>query len=91
MAKDGMDKAFLGTGWGFPVTFGKHSRAMTVKMVAEDEDIKESLHILLNTVPGERVMQPSYGCGIKTRVFDTINESTVTEMKDMIERAVLFF
>ena len=91
MAKDGVDKAFLGTGWGFPVSFSKHSRAITVNTVSEDEDIKQSLQILLNTVPGERMMQPSYGCGIKARVFDTINESTVTEIKDIIGRAVLFF
>lgn len=88
MAKD---NAFLGTGWGFPISFNKQPGAIAVNMVSEDQDIKESLHILLNTVPGERVMQPSYGCGIKNRVFDTINESAITEIKDMIQRAVLFF
>jgi phage baseplate assembly protein W len=37
------------------------------------------------------VMQPSYGCGLKAMVFATINESTITELEDIIERAVLFF
>ncbi len=84
-----VDKSFLGKGWGFPPEFDVRSRE--VKMVAEEDDIRESLHILLSTAPGERLMNPSYGCGLKTLVFESLSESTVTEMRDMIERAVLFF
>jgi phage baseplate assembly protein W len=86
-----VDKAFLGVGWSFPPEFHKRADALGVKMVAEEEDIGESLRILLSTNPGERVMQPSYGCGLKAMVFATINERTITELKDIIERAVLFF
>ena len=86
-----IDKSFLGIGWSFPPEFHKHASAIGVKMVAEEEDIGESLRILLSTVPGERVMQPGYGCGLHAMVFETINESTITELKDIIERAVLFF
>jgi phage baseplate assembly protein W len=86
-----VDKAFLGVGWSFPPEFHKRADAPGVKMVAEEEDIGESLRILLSTNPGERVMQPSYGCGLKAMVFAAINERTITELKDIIERAVLFF
>ena len=86
-----IDKSFLGAGWSFPPEFHKHANAIGVKMVAEEEDIAESLRILLMTVPGERVMQPTYGCGLHAMVFENINESTITELKDIIERAVLFF
>lgn len=85
------DKAFLGIGWSFPPEFHKFADSLTVKMVAEEADIKESLWILLSTSPGERVMQPSYGCGLQGMVFETINQSTMTEIKDIIERAILFF
>lgn len=85
------DKTFLGVGWSFPPEFHRHAAALGVKTVAEEADIAESLHILLSTRPGERVMRPDYGCGLHARVFDTINESTVTRIKDLIERAVLFF
>ena len=60
-------------------------------MVAEEEDIRESLTILLSTAPGERTMYPEYGCGLKLLVFENISESTITEITDVIERAVLFF
>jgi phage baseplate assembly protein W len=60
-------------------------------MVAGVEDIEESLRILLGTYPGERVMLPAYGCSVRRAVFDTLNESTLTELKELIRRAILFF
>lgn len=83
------DKTFLGRGWGFPPEFGR--RAKSVHMVAAERDIEESLRILLSTAPGERVMQPAYGCGMKRQVFGTINETTLSLIEDSIRRAVLFF
>jgi uncharacterized protein len=83
------DQSFLGTGWSFPPEFdlvGRKSR-----MVSADDDIRESLQILLSTAPGERVMNPSFGCGLKLRVFDTVSASMITEVKDMVERAILFY
>jgi len=82
------DISFLGTGWSFPPEF---SRRGAVAMVSAEEDIRQSLGILLSTTPGERVMQPSFGCGIKHHVYDSINESTITILKDLIRRAILFF
>jgi len=84
-----IDRSFLGTGWSFPPEFNKRSK--TLKTVAEDEDIRESLRILLSTTPGERIMHPTYGCRLKSLLFESINESTITEIRDIIERAILFF
>lgn len=85
------DKRFLGQGWSFPPEFHKLADTAGVKMVSEEDDIRESLEILLSTRPGERIMQPAYGCGLHAMVFESISESTLTEIKDLIERAVLFF
>ena len=89
MVNETLDKAFLGKGWSFPPEFSNRNKG--AQMVTEDEDIRQSLNILFSTVPGERVMNPSYGCRLKSLVFEHINESTVTEIKDVVERAVLFF
>ncbi len=59
-------------------------------MVSEEEDIREALGILLSTHPGERIMHPTYGCGLKGMVFETINAATRTQIMSLIERAVLF-
>jgi phage baseplate assembly protein W len=91
MAETEQDKQFLGVGWGFPPQFHRQAGQTGVRMVTEDEDIRESLRILLSTRPGERVMQPGYGCGLHTMVFETVNESTVTEIRDLVERAILFY
>jgi uncharacterized protein len=86
---DDTDRTFLGTGWSFPPAFDPHSRAAV--MVSREADIAQSLFILLSTVPGERVMHPTFGCGLKQMVFEHMNESTFTEIRDIVRRAVLFF
>lgn len=80
---------FLGIGWAFPPGFD--DRQLGAMMVAHDEDIEQSLRILMSTRPGERVMHPSYGCDLKRMVFETIDTGALTEIRDMVERAVLFF
>lgn len=85
----GLDKSFLGTGWAFPPAFD--GRTLKAVMVSDEQDIEDSLRILLSTVPGERVMHPSYGCGLQRMVFENVTESTLTEIRSLIEKAVLFF
>jgi phage baseplate assembly protein W len=82
------DTAFLGTGWSFPPEF---SLRAGVRMVSAQEDIKQSLYIVLATAPGERVMRPAFGAGIRQQVFNSIDTTTVTILKDTIARAILFF
>jgi len=59
-------------------------------MVSEDDDIWQSLRILFGTVPGQRVMQPRYGCALRRMVFENLNESTLTEIRELIRQAILF-
>lgn len=84
-----LEQDFLGTGWAFPPAFdGRTLQALTVSGA---QDVRESLRILLTTVPGERVMHPTYGCGLQRMVFENVTESTLTEIRSLIEKAVLFF
>jgi uncharacterized protein len=81
--------SFLGVGWGFPPRFGGPGRG--VEMVSAEEDIRQSLFILMRTAPGERVMQPDYGCPIRAMVFEVMDSSHVADMQDVIARAVRIF
>ncbi|PCJ21795.1 MAG: hypothetical protein COB04_02420 [Gammaproteobacteria bacterium] len=83
------DKSFLGKGWGFPPTFHRVGKGIAVAMVEEDEDIKQSLNILFSTRKGERLFH-NYGSDLRAMVFDDLTESTITDLKNAIERAVLF-
>jgi phage baseplate assembly protein W len=82
-------KTFLGVGWKFPPSFDR--KTGSIMLVSEEEDIKESLYILLSTKPGERVMMPDYGCDLNKMVFQAIDASLITQMEDIIQRAILYF
>lgn len=87
MARD--DPGFLGQGWAFPPAFEPASGAAA--MVSAADDINQSLRILFETRPGERVMHPTFGCRIHDHVFDPMNAPTMRGMESAIARAILFF
>jgi len=82
-------KTFLGVGWKFPPSFDK--RFGSVMLVSEEEDIMESLQILLSTKPGERVMLPQYGCNLDAFLFRIIDSTLINEIREKIEYAILYF
>jgi len=81
--------SFLGTGWSFPPTFNNETG--TVELVSNEEDIRQSLNILLSTTLGERVMQPKYGCDLTNYVFEALNSSVIGYLKDRVKNAILYF
>ena len=80
-------KSFLGTGWSFPPAFEKGSQAL--KMVSDEEDIAQSLFIILSTTPGERVMNPDFGCNLRSINFKGLDETTRQQIISLVEEAVL--
>ena len=81
--------SFLGTGWAFPPAFDRESGV--VNMVSDEDDIRESLNILLSTSLGERVMQPNYGCNLTDYLFEPLSSSVIGLIKDRVESAILFY
>ena len=59
-------------------------------MLEEEADIASSLEILLSTTPGERVMQPFYGCNLSELLFETLDTRMKTLMADKVESAILY-
>ncbi|HKJ40509.1 MAG TPA: GPW/gp25 family protein [Sunxiuqinia sp.] len=82
------DNSFLGTGWAFPPAFNYDMG--TTEVVQDEEDIQQSLRIILGTIPGERVMFPSFGCAIRKFVFETDDPTYMSMLKDAIYDAILF-
>src|SRR5262245_33709375 len=58
---------FLGRGWRFPVA--RDGEAGRFSVVEYEESVDEAIQIILSTALGERVMRPSFGCGIHDLVF----------------------
>lgn len=82
-------KTFLGIGWAFPPTFDK--RIKSVEMVSEEEDIRQSLFVLLSTKRGERIIYPDYGSDIQSMIFEPKDANTATYLRETIRRAILSF
>jgi uncharacterized protein len=84
-----MNHSFLGTGWSFPPEFSLKKK--DVLLVEAKEDIDQSLMILLSTRPGERILNPQFGCRIHNMVFEIMDEGTKTLAVEHIKQAILFF
>lgn len=82
------DTSYLGKGWSFPPSFNKQENK--ISMVVNEEDVKQSLQILLSTKPGERIMQPTFGCNLDIMVFEPMTTSLITYVKDLVKKAILF-
>lgn len=83
------DRTFLGNGWSFPPALDKDGTP--TRMSAYEENIRQSLWTLLSTSPGERVHRYDYGCPVRRYVFEIMDISTQTLLRDEIERAVVMF
>ena len=83
------ENSFLGIGWSFPPSFD--SSGAEVQMLTGADDIQSSLQVLLSTRLGERVMQPLFGCNMDVMLFDLLDTTLKTEMKNLIEKAILYF
>ncbi len=82
------NNSFLGRGWAFPPAFSDETGIP--EMVKDEEDIKQSLRIILGTIPGERVMNPNFGCRIRNFVFESDDPTHLTMLKDAIYDSLLF-
>jgi phage baseplate assembly protein W len=80
---------FLGRGWSFPPNFNMATQS--VDMTEKNDDIRRSLQILLTTTAGERAMQPKYGCNMEELLFESLDTTTKTLIKDKIKTAILYF
>lgn len=80
-----MDDDFLGRGWGFPVTTDTRG---AIDLSAGVADIEESIHLILSTAKGERVMRPNFGCGIHEFAFATVDTTTLTLVEATVEDAL---
>lgn len=80
---------FLGKGWSFPVTFDNQGR--NVGMAQAEDDIRQSLDILLSTRIGERVMHPGFGWKRDALMFEPLSTSFGSYLAHEIESAILFY
>jgi len=80
------DKAFLGVGVSFPIAVATDGE---IASVAHEEDIRQALRMILETNPGERLMRPDFGAGLRALAFEPLNATTVALTRHRVETAIV--
>jgi phage baseplate assembly protein W len=79
-------RAFLGHGWTFPPGTAADGE---VALSAYDDDVHEAVRIVLATNPGERVMRPDFGAGLRALLFEPMTATTASLARHRVERALI--
>ena len=82
-----IENSFLGSGWSFPVTFsaGYHQLALS----SFEENINQSIHVILQTNKGERCFDPSFGSALQQFLFRKADEAMKGEIADAVKISLL--
>ena len=74
--------SLLGRGWEFPVR--PDEREGKLEYLGGPEKVRQSIFIILDTEPGERIMRPTFGCGLRRYLM----KPNTTATHALIEREV---
>src|SRR5829696_10324453 len=69
-----MSEHFVGQGIAFPM---RVDATGAIALVSRDEEIAESMRLILGTSPGERPMRPDFGCPIHDHLFGSVDASMI--------------
>jgi phage baseplate assembly protein W len=67
------NRAYLGSGWSFPPELDHRGR---IRLVHEEEDVRQAIHMILSTHRGERQMRPEFGSDLWRLQFAPCDDST---------------
>ncbi len=73
---------FLGRGWNFPVS--PDERKKNLEYTGGPEKVRQAIQIILDTDPGERIMRPDFGCGLRRYLM----KPNTTATRALIQREV---
>lgn len=80
---------FLGRGLAFPL--GLDPLTGRFLEASHEEDIQQSIYLILMTRKGERLMRPDFGCDIYKFAFATLDYTTLSQMQEAVHRALILY
>lgn len=86
-----MERGSIGRGWLMPTEssiVATNNLGQIASLTSERSEIKQSILIILTTIPGERVMRPDFGCRIHELVFAPNNRQTAVQAERYITQAL---
>jgi phage baseplate assembly protein W len=85
MAVANTKRTFLGRGWRFPLgVIGKQ-----VATNAYEDQIAQSIRLIIGTNPGERRMRPDFGAGLNAFVFEPVSAVTLEAIRRRVQDALV--
>lgn len=78
---------FLGSGWSFPVTFSAGNHQLNLS--SYEQNVNESLRIILLTNTGERILNSRFGSGLQQFFFRKMDETLKGEIADVVRFSLL--
>ncbi len=79
------NRDFLGKGFRFPVSLNLNGGVSTSAL---EENVRQSIFIILGTAPGERIYRPQFGCRIHDLMFAPNNVLTSARAEVYCEEAI---
>ena len=79
----------LGCGWGFPIE--PDPRAARLRYIAGPENVRQAIQIILETEPGERLMRPTFGCGLRRYLMKPNTPATRALIQGDVELSLAAF
>jgi hypothetical protein len=78
-------RAFVGTGWQFPIRVSPQGG---LSYSSGEQNIAESIWVILSTAQAERQMRPQFGCGMQEYVFAPNSPSTFGNVAHLVRKAL---
>ena len=78
-------RKLLGRGWSRPLA---PNQAGALPYADGPEKVRQAIGIVLETEPGERVMRPDFGCGLRAFLMMPNSSATHAAIEREVERAL---
>lgn len=81
---------YLGKGWAFPVVRAGGAAAPADEPAFAEgvEKVQQAIRIVLETEPGERIMRPTFGCGLRRYLMQPNTVATRALIQNDVTRAL---
>ena len=74
------------SGWSFPVDVDEATGR--IKMVEDNDCVRQNIRLIVQTDRGERKMRPNFGAGLNRFMFQNVDLVLVNRMSEAIARSI---
>lgn len=78
----------IGSGFSFPLQINALGET---DISSDDENIRQSMMLILGTAPGERIKRPEFGCAIHDVLFEPNTTLTAAKIEYEIKKSLTEF